>query len=96
MEAHRRPDADLGLQVRSQVETGAVTERDRRRLVILIVAVAVFVCAFIFWAQNHQRVSISYLTVSIGAPLWPTVTGYFLAGVLVGVLLTLYYQRHQS
>jgi len=69
---------------------------DRRRLVLLIVAAVIVVGVLIFWLQNHQRVSISYLTVSVTAPLWLTVTGYFLVGILVGALLTTYYMRRQQ
>jgi len=49
----------------------------------------------VFWLQNHYRVSISYLSVEIRAPLWLVVTLYFLAGAVVGVLLTVYYQRRR-
>jgi uncharacterized integral membrane protein len=66
---------------------------DPRRTVLLVVAVVIVVGAVIFWAQNHGRVSISYLTVDITAPLWLMVTGYFLVGILIGVLLTLYQRR---
>jgi uncharacterized integral membrane protein len=68
---------------------------DPRRTVLLVVAVVIVVGAVIFWAQNHGRVSISYLTVDITAPLWLMVTGYFLVGILIGVVLTVYYQRRQ-
>jgi uncharacterized integral membrane protein len=68
---------------------------DPRRTVLLVVAAVIVVGAVIFWAQNHGRVSISYLTVDITAPLWLMVTGYFLVGILIGVLLTVYYQRRQ-
>ena len=68
---------------------------DPRRTVLLVVAVVIVVGAVIFWTQNHGRVSISYLTVDITAPLWLMVTGYFLVGILIGVVLTVYYQRRQ-
>ncbi len=68
---------------------------DPRRTVLLVVAIVIVVGLLIFWAQNHGRVSISYLTVDITAPLWLMVTGYFLVGILIGVLLTIYYQRRQ-
>ena len=68
---------------------------DPRRIVLLVVAAVIVVGAIIFWAQNHGRVSISYLTVNITAPLWFMVTGYFLVGILIGALLTVYYQRRQ-
>jgi len=107
MEAHRRtPDEEPPRRERrasgeepprrGDRALDAVGARgDRRRLVILIVAVVVAVGALVFWIQNHQRISISYLSVRIGAPLWLAVTGYFLIGVLVGVLLTLYYRRER-
>jgi uncharacterized integral membrane protein len=69
---------------------------DRRRLVLLVVAAVIVVGILIFWLQNHQRVSISYLTVSVTAPLWLTITAYFVAGILVGALLTFYYRRRQQ
>jgi uncharacterized integral membrane protein len=68
---------------------------DPRRTVLLVVGVVIVVGLLIFWLQNHQRVSISYLTVDITAPLWLMVTAYFLVGILVGVLLTVYYRRRQ-
>jgi len=68
---------------------------DPRRTVLLVVAVVIVLGFLIFWIQNHGRVSISYLTVAVTAPLWLMVTGYFLAGLLIGVLLTLFYQRRQ-
>ena len=68
---------------------------DLRRTVLLVVAVVVVLGFFVFWLQNHYRVSISYLTVEVRAPLWLVVSGYFLVGVLVGALLTVYYQRRR-
>jgi len=68
---------------------------DPRRAVLLVVAIVIVVGLVIFWAQNHGRVSISYLTVQLTAPLWLMVTGYLLVGILIGALLTIYYQRRQ-
>jgi uncharacterized integral membrane protein len=68
---------------------------DPRRTVLLVVAVVVVLGFLVFWIQNHYRVSISYLTVQIRAPLWLVVSGYFLIGILIGVLLTIYYQRRR-
>ena len=68
---------------------------DPRRTVLLVVAVVIVLGFLIFWIQNHGRVSISYLTVAVTAPLWLMVTGYFLVGLLLGVLLTLFYQRRR-
>ena len=82
----RRAPAPRGRGLRSS---------DPRRTVLLVVAIVIVVGLLIFWAQNHGRVSISYLTVDITAPLWLMVTGYFLVGILIGVLLTIYYQRRQ-
>ncbi len=94
MEAHQLPDYAYEPEPSHRQPRPAVRRSlDRPRAAILIVAVVVIVGALIFWLQNHQHVSISYLSVTINAPLWLAVTGYFLAGVLVGVLLTLYYRR---
>jgi uncharacterized integral membrane protein len=68
---------------------------DRTRLVLLVVAAVIVLGVLIFWLQNHQRVSISYLTVTVTAPLWLTVTAYFLVGIVVGIALTTYYRRRQ-
>ena len=68
---------------------------DPRRTVLLVVAIVIVAGLVIFWAQNHARVSISYLTVQITAPLWLMVSGYLVVGILIGVLLTIYYQRRQ-
>jgi uncharacterized integral membrane protein len=68
---------------------------DRRRLVVAVVAAVIAVGALVFWVQNHEHISISYLSVTIRAPLWLTVTAYLLVGVLIGVLVTLYYQRRR-
>lgn len=68
---------------------------DPRRAVLGVVAVVIVLGLLIFWIQNHGRVSISYLTVQLTAPLWLMVTFYFLVGILIGVLLTVYYQRRR-
>ncbi|HUK77584.1 MAG TPA: LapA family protein [Thermoleophilia bacterium] len=75
--------------------TGLRRPADPRRTVLLVVAVVVVLGFLVFWIQNHYRVSISYLTVEIRAPLWLVVSGYFLIGILIGVLLTIYYQRRR-
>ena len=76
-------------------QTGLRRPADPRRTVLLVVAVVVVLGFLVFWIQNHYRVSISYLTVEIRAPLWLVVSGYFLIGILIGVLLTIYYQRRR-
>jgi len=64
-----------------------------RRNVLLIVAAVVVIGFLIFWLQNHGRVSISYLTVQVSAPLWLVVTAYFVAGAIVGAALAVFLNR---
>jgi len=85
-QVERRPD---------EPRTGPRRPADPRRTVLAVVAAVVVIGFLVFWIQNHYRISISYLTVRLTAPLWLIVTFYFLAGAVVGVLLTVYYQRRR-
>jgi uncharacterized integral membrane protein len=89
--AERRPDE----RYPGEPRTGLRRPADPRRAVLAVAAVVVVLGFLVFWIQNHYRVGIAYLTVRLTAPLWLIVTGYFLAGALVGVLLTVYYQRRR-
>jgi uncharacterized integral membrane protein len=92
----RRPDERYPDERRpDERPAGLRRPADPRRTVLLVVAVVVVLGFLVFWIQNHYRVSISYFTVQIGAPLWLVVSGYFLIGILIGVLLTIYYQRRR-
>jgi len=64
-----------------------------RRNVLLVAAVVVVLGFLIFWLQNHERVSISYLTVEVSAPLWLVVTTYFVVGAIVGAALAVFLSR---
>ena len=64
-----------------------------RRNVLLVVAAVVVIGFLIFWLQNHERVSISYLTVEVSAPLWLVVTTYFVVGAIVGAALAVFLSR---
>jgi len=64
-----------------------------RRNVLLVAAVVVVLGFLIFWLQNHGRVSISYLTVEVSAPLWLVVTAYFVVGAIVGAALAVFLTR---
>ena len=94
-EPRRPPDERPAEEERGRPLRGLASGPDRRRLVIAVVAVVIIVGALVFWIQNHEHISISYLSVTIRAPLWLTVTAYLLIGVLIGVLLTVYYQRRR-
>lgn len=50
------------------------------------VAIVLAVLAVIFVAQNHHRVDINILTVTISSPMWLVLLIMFLVGWIVGLL----------
>ncbi|WP_017624821.1 hypothetical protein [Nocardiopsis chromatogenes] len=51
------------------------------------VALALLVLAVLFVLQNRDTTQIQVLFVSVAAPLWATLTGAVVVGVVVGFLL---------
>ena len=73
---------------RRRVTQSPAAAAARANLGALIVALVVVVAALIFILQNRQRVSVSFLSVDITAPIWVLVVGFFvLGGVIVGGLM---------
>ena len=50
------------------------------------VAIVLAVLAVIFVVQNHHRVDINILTVTISSPMWLVLLIMFLVGWIVGLL----------
>lgn len=50
--------------------------------------IVIAILAFAFIVQNRQRVGIDLLVFSVQAPLWITLTGVFLAGVVTCWLIS--------
>lgn len=59
----------------------------RENLGTLIIVAIIVVGTLIFWIQNHEKVTIAYLSVSVTAPLWLTVLGYLILGMVLGALI---------
>ncbi|MFV2196868.1 LapA family protein [Nocardiopsis sp. LOL_012] len=53
----------------------------------LWVALILLILAVIFVAQNRDAVQIQVLVVSLSAPLWATLGGAVLVGLVIGLLL---------
>ncbi|MCY9787431.1 lipopolysaccharide assembly protein LapA domain-containing protein [Nocardiopsis sp. EMB25] len=51
------------------------------------VALVILIGVVVFVAQNRQSTEIHFLMVSVAAPLWATLTGAVVAGLLLGLLL---------
>jgi uncharacterized integral membrane protein len=94
MSVHQRRDDDseprrdeLHAVPRRPARSPAAT-RDLTDLGTLAVIVVVVVAALIFILQNRERVSVTFLSVDISAPIWVLVVGFFvLGGVIVGGVL---------
>ena len=67
----------------------------RENLGTLIIVLIIIVGTLIFWIQNHEKVSISYLSVTVTAPLWLTVLGYLVLGMILGALVTYWRMRRR-
>jgi uncharacterized integral membrane protein len=67
----------------------------RENLGTLIIIVVIVVGTLIFWIQNREKVTISYLSVSVTAPLWLTVLAYLLLGMILGALVMYWRARRQ-
>ncbi len=59
----------------------------RENLSILVIVAVIVVGTLIFWIQNHEKVTVAYLSVSVTAPLWLTVLGYLVLGMILGALV---------
>lgn len=71
-----------------RTRTSPAARAARDNMGTLIVAAVVVICALIFILQNRQRVSVSFLSIDITAPIWLLVVGYFvLGGLVVGGLM---------
>jgi uncharacterized integral membrane protein len=90
MEDFERQPEELQPAPRRRVTQSPAAAAARANLGTLIVALIVVAAALIFVLQNRQRVSVSFLSVDITAPIWVLVVGYFvLGGVIVGGLMWL-------
>lgn len=52
------------------------------------VALGLSVLAVIFVLENRTHVTVEFLLISIGSPMWLILLAMFLAGLVAGVLLT--------
>ena len=68
-----------------QPQRSAADKADRSRL---IGAIVISIVAIWFILANTHKVSITFWVVTVTSPMWLTLAGTFLAGMLTSLLLT--------
>jgi len=68
----------------------------RENLGALVIIAIIVVGTLIFWIQNHEKITVSYLTVSVTAPLWLTVLAYLVLGMILGALIMYWRGRRRQ
>jgi uncharacterized integral membrane protein len=90
-EEHHGGGQPPAVRMRRSPAARAATEN----LGALIIAAIIVVGTLVFWVQNREKVTISYLSVSVTAPLWLTVLGYLLLGMILGALVMYWRARRR-